>query len=257
MPQYKLGKLPARKGAVKFLFSDYVDLTKFPKIPDSFGHEDLIKNTDWGMLGNDVASNCVFAGGEHETMMWAAMGGSSAKFTQETSFSDYSAVTGFNEDVPNTDNGTDMQVAASYRKNTGLIDIDGNRHKVAAYLALTPGNLQQHLIAMYLFGAVGIGITFPSYAMDAFNSGDIWDVENGGTIEGGHYVPLVAYRTNIICVTWGKTQPMTPEFFQRNNDESIVYLSESMLKNGKSPEGFDYDQLAADLANLNPSNTVA
>lgn len=247
---YKLGKAPARKGAVKFALMDYLDITKFPKIPDTFGHEDVIKNEDWGVLGNDKVGNCVFAGAMHETMIWSRLGGNPANFNDAVAIQAYSDVTGYNPADPQSDAGTDMEYAAQYRRKTGLLDANGNRHKIAAYLAINPGNLQQHLIAMYLFGAVGIGIRFADTAMQQFMQGEDWDVVSNSNIEGGHYVPLVAKRDKIECVTWGKVQSMTDEFFQRYNDESIVYLSEEMFINRKSPEGFDYDQLLADLQNL-------
>lgn len=247
---FKLGKSPARKGAVKFALIDYLDVTKFPKIPDTFGHEGVIKNADWGILGNDQVGDCVFAGAMHETMMWSTLGGNPATFNDDVAIKAYSEVTGYNPADPQTDAGTDMEYAAQYRRKTGLPDIAGNRHKIEAYLAITPGNIQQHLIAMYLFGAVGIGITFPDTAMQQFMNGEVWDIVSNSNIEGGHYVPLIAKRQYIECVTWGKEQPMTDEFFQRYNDESIVYLSAEMFVNRKSPEGFDYDQLVTDLTNL-------
>lgn len=247
---YKLGKAAARKGAIKFALTDYLDLTKFPKIPDTFGHEDVIKNNDWQVLGNDKVGNCVFAGAAHETMIWSRLGGNPANFNEAVTIQVYSEVTGYNAADPQSDAGTDMEYAAQYRRKTGILDANGVRHKVAAYLAINPGNLQQHLIAMYLFGAVGIGVRFPDSAMEAFRENDVWDVVPNSNIEGGHYVPLVAKRHYIECVTWGKIQTMTEEFFQRYNDESIVYLSEEMFINRKSPEGFDYDQLLTDLRNL-------
>lgn len=257
MPEFKLGKLPARKNAVKLKFTDYIDLTKFPKIPDTFGHENKIRKFDWNTLGNDEVGNCVFAGACHETMIWSLMGGNEcAKFTAKTAISDYSAVTHYDPKIPESDRGTDMQVAASYRKKVGILDADGKRHKVEAYLALPVGNLQIHMIALYLFGAVGIGILFPASAMEQFNAGEVWDVVPNSPIQGGHYIPLVGKREDIVNVTWGTTQPMTDEFFQRYNDESIVYLSKEMFIDRKSPEGFDYDQLLLDLQKLNPNTPV-
>ena len=244
----KLGKLPARPNAVTFKLTDYVDTKKLTP-PAFFGHDNLI--TSWGMLGNDTVGDCVLAGGAHETMMWTAEGYAPAVFTDECVLSDYSAITGYDPSDPNTDNGTDMQMAASYRRKTGLLDANGKRHKVAAYLAITPGNLSEHLLAAWLFGAVGIGINFPAYAMDEFNSGIPWAVEERKRqIEGGHYIPLVAHRGLLCVVTWGRIQQMTPQFFHKFNDESLVYLSEEMLYGGKSPEGFDDAQLRADLSAL-------
>lgn len=246
----KLGKRPARAGAVKLKLKDYVDLSRLPTPPEEFGHEALV-TSEWGMLGNDEVGCCVFSGGDHETILWNAEAGRPIRFVKDNTLSDYSAVTGYNPSDPSTDNGTDMQAAAAYRQKVGLIDADGNRHKVGAYLAISPGNIEEHCVAAYLFGAIGIGIMVPDSAMDQFNEGKPWDVVEGSSIEGGHYVPIMARRNGMFHVcTWGKLQPMTDNFFQRYEDEAIAYLSPEALKDGKSLEGFDLPALQADLAAL-------
>lgn len=246
----KLGKKPARAGAVKFAFATYANTNALPTPPAMFGHETLVDRTGWGMLGNDQYGDCVFAGAAHETLMWNAEAKRALSFTDAAVLSDYSAVTGFDPNDPNTDQGTDVQAAASYRRKTGIVDAKGNRHKVAAYLSLKPGNLTELYQAIYLFGAVGIGIQFPASAMDQFNKGHPWSVVPDATIDGGHYIPIVAKRHYLECVTWGKVQPMTNAFFRLYCDEAIVYLSEEMLINGKSPELFDYASLQSDLKAL-------
>lgn len=245
--ELKLGKTDARPEAVKFKLRNFVDLSTLPKPPKRFGHEDLIEKKSWGMLGNDKFGSCVFSGAAHETMMWTLECGKSTKFDDKSVLSDYSAVTGFDPSNPNTDNGTDMKNAAAYRRDTGIVDAAGIRHKVAAYLSIEAGNLTEHYIAMYLFGAVGIGIQFPNSAMEQFNKNKTWTVIKNSRIVGGHYIPLVAKRRSLQCVTWGQTQAMSIGFFNKYNDESIVFLSEEALVSRKSPEGFDYDGLVKSL----------
>jgi len=191
---------------------------------------------------------CVWAGAAHETMLWNAMARKTVMFTDAGVLSDYSAVTGFNPRNPASDQGTDMLEAASYRRKVGVLDGGGKRHKVAAYLGITPGDPVEHAVALYLFGAVGLGIEVPSSAITQFNVGKPWDVAKRSSILGGHYIPLVAKRNNMFsCVTWGRIQPMTMKFLQKYCDQSIVYVSEEMLTNGKSLEGFDKATLLADL----------
>jgi hypothetical protein len=246
----RLGKRPARPGAIKLKLRDYINLSVLPAPPAEFGHDGLVKSP-WGMLGNDAAGDCVWAGGAHETMVWNAEAGIVVSFDDTCVLSDYSAVTGYVVGDDSTDQGTDMQTAAAYRKATGLLAADGTRHKVGAYLEIEAGNLEEHLTAAYLFGAVGIGITFPDSAMDQFNAGQPWSVVTGSTIEGGHYVPFLARRAGMfVVVTWAAEQQMQDSFFAANNDESVVYLSSERLKGGKSLDGFDLDQLNADLAAL-------
>jgi len=249
MIQYKLGKARARPGAVKMKLTAYLSKAQLPVPPADFGHYDLISK--YGMLGNDNYGDCVWAGAAHETMMWCKEVGSAATFSDKGVLGDYSKVTGFKPNDPTTDQGTDMQVAASYRRKTGVIDAKGKRHKVVAYLAIAKGHVDQHTSAAYLFGAVGVGIKFPDSAMDQFNAGKPWDVVAGATIEGGHYIPLVGRRNgNLLIVTWGRVQEMTPAFFEKYNDESVVYLTKEDLKAGVTPEGFNVKQLTDDLAAL-------
>lgn len=247
----KFGKKPARPGAVKFRLKDYVNIAALPQPPAHFGHEQLIGSKSWQVLGNDHYGDCVWAGAAHETMMWNLEASHTVTFNEQSVLSDYSAVTGFTPTDPATDQGTDMQTAASYRRKTGVLDASGTRHKVAAYLAITPGDLHEHFVAVYLFGAVGIGIRVPKSAIQQFREGKPWSPSSEpDNIVGGHYVPLVAKRTNIECVTWGQIQPMTVSFFEKYNDESLAYVSLEMLTHNKSPEGFDAEQLEKDLASL-------
>lgn len=249
-PFLKLGKRPARKGAISLKFADLVQQTELPKPPRFFGHEALM-DCPWGMLGNDRFGDCVMAGAAHETMMWSREGEApDALFTEDNVLEDYGAVTGFSPNDPDSDQGTDMQEAASYRRRVGIIDHVGQRHKVAAYLAIDPGDLKAHYQAMWLFGAVGIGFAFPSSAWDQFDASKPWKVVKGSRIEGGHYVPLLFKRRTMECVTWGRTQGMTVDFFHKYNDESVVYVSEEALTSRRSPEGFDYDTLIKFLGGL-------
>jgi hypothetical protein len=147
-----------------------------------------------------------------------------------------------------------MQVAASYRRKTGVLDSHGKRHKVKAYLALSVGDVDQLMLAMYLFGAIGIGLKFPDSAMTQFQAGKPWDVVPGPAPKEGHYVPGVGRdaKGNIIVVTWGKLQLMTPRFFKKYNDEVVAYISEEMLvpPTEVSLEGLNLAQLTADLGKL-------
>src|SRR5690348_17209182 len=107
---------------------------------------------------------------------------------------------------------------------------------------------------MYLFGAVGIGFKFPDYALDQFHHGKPWDVMTAPKPKDGHYVPGVGRdaKGNIICVTWGKLQLMTPRFFKKYCDEVIAYVSEEMLvpPTEVTLEGLKLDQLLNDLKKL-------
>lgn len=247
MEQFKLGKTAARPQSVKLKFSDYT--TKLPKAPATGGHMDLMSNAPWGMLGNDQYGDCVWAGAAHETMLFNEEAKVGVAFTPVQVLGDYSAVTGFKPNDPSTDQGTDMQLAAKYRQDTGVLDVNGIRHKVGAYLALDKGNKAEIMQAIHLFSAVGIGIEFPDSAMTQFHAGKDWTVVKGAKLEGGHYIPGISYDQNFVyVVTWGKLIRANWAFIKKYMDEGVVYLSDEMLTGGVSLEGFNLAQLQQDLA---------
>jgi len=245
----KLGKKEYKSSEKDFKYSKYVNLVKLPTYPNVFGHNAMFK--DWGMLGNDIVGDCVFAGADHETMIWTTEGKKPASFTNACALSDYSKVTGYVSGDPSTDNGTDVREALTYRRKTGIKDSKGKRHKIGAFLLLDQKNLNHILTATYLFSAVGIGLRFPDSAMEQFDQNKPWTVVKGPEPKEGHYVPIVGYDGKYIyCVTWGKTQAMSIDFFLKYCDEAWAILSEEFLVNGKSPEGFDLNQLKQDLSLL-------
>lgn len=247
----KLGKTPAREHAIQFKFASYFDQSRLPTPPAHFGHYGLVK--DWGMLANDRFGCCVFAGAGHSTVMWHAEAGNPVRFDDASVLKSYSELTGFDQSNPATDQGSDMEAAAAYRRKTGILDTDGRRHLIDSYVALARGDVEQIILASYLFGAAGIGIRFPDSAEKQFAAGQVWDVAPHSAVNGGHYIPVVGVNKsgNLLCVTWGRLHAMTPAFYKFYNDESVAYVSTDPLKDNRSPEGFDLAALRSDLSALN------
>ncbi len=248
MNQFKLGRKSYTQDERDLKLKNYLDTSQLPLLPPVFGHQTLIMS--WGMLGNDTVGNCVIAGADHETLLWCQEGGNPVSFTDVNAINDYSAITGYDPNDPNSDQGTDVRAALKYRQKTGMMDSAGKRHKIGAYLQLDQTNLNEVLMAAYLFSTVGIGINFPSSAMDQFSHGEPWTVVKDSEIEGGHYVPILGYDAQYLyCVTWGQIQKMDIEFFKTYCEEAWAILSTEFLNgNGLSPEGFNLTQLQVDLA---------
>ena len=249
----KLGKLPFCPDSRDLMLSRYAihphPRPALPAHPASFGHEKLVKV--WGMLGNDELGDCVFAGAAHEVMLWTSEAGAMAGFSDAGVISDYSAVTGYDPTVPGSDQGTEVRAALKFRSATGSVAADGRRHKLSAYLGIQLGNLDQLQEATWLFSAVGVGIRFPTSAMKQFDKGQPWDVVPRSKIEGGHYIPIMAFHDNLLwCVTWGKLQAMTPAFWLEYGDEAWALLSHDYTVNERSPEGYDFSTLLQDIAAL-------
>jgi hypothetical protein len=245
---FRLGKKDARPEAVKLKFGAYFSAPNLPLTPAVFGRPWLVAQP--GMLGNDSASDCVQAGGAHETMLWTAEStGAPAPFTIANVLADYLAMNP--GDTAYTD-GTDMQAAAAYRQKIGLIDASGKRHKIGPYVALNAGDVAQISKAAFLMGAVGLGVQLPTSAIDQFNRAEPFSVVTGGGIEGGHYMPLVGRNSvgNFLVWTWGRLHAVEPGWLTTWMDEGIAYLSLERLRNSVSPQGFDEATLLRDLTAL-------
>jgi hypothetical protein len=244
-----LGKRPARD-AVSFKFATYFDASALPVPPPMFGKPWLV--TDWGLFKNDSVGDCVWCDAAHSVMLWRAEQGAPVQFSDDSVLSDYSAVTGYTLGDPSTDQGTDMQQAASYRLKTGVIDAARTRHKIDAYVALQPSDLDQLALATYLFGAVSIGIQLPSSAFDQFDQAVPWTVVDGSPVEGGHCITVVGRNSRrlFLGLSWGRLIGVAGDFLIRYMDEGIAAFSLERLRGSISPQGFDAATLQADLALL-------
>jgi hypothetical protein len=251
--EHCLGKHAARPEAIKFKLRDYLDLDRI-KPPLSFGHIRNREEAEWLNLGNDKAGNCVVAGACHETMHWTrAAGHRVAHFTDEGALKEYGNASGWNGRIGDpSDVGLDMEAYASRRRKFGITDVDGNVHTVKAYAAIQ--GVDNLIKAAWTFGAVGLGIQFPKSAGEQFERQTPWTIVEKSPSMGGHYVSVVGrnIRGDIICVTWGRLQAMTPQFVERYMDEAVAYLSGDYLHpdRGLTPELLDQAALERDLASL-------
>ena len=253
MPGLKLGKKPAAPRATDFKFSEFTASIQLPSVPSRFGHGTAY--SDWLMLGNDRYGDCVWAGAAHEHMLLnKVISHVDVPFDDDVVLGDYASVTGFTRDDPNTDEGTNVHEALSYRRKTGIIDSNGIRHRIGAYVSLDPKDWQHLEQAAYIFGAVGIGFEFPASALDQFHAGEPWDYVPGSKIEGGHYVPVVGSLRapdQASAISWGRRQVFTVAFYEQYNDEAWVYVTPEQLRDdGTGLHGFDIEKLNAYLAAL-------
>ena len=250
MLKYKLGLLPATKSP-ELKLGSYLDTTQLPPLPAVFGHHTKIPPEAWGLLGNDQVGDCTIAGVEHIEMIWNSMVGTEVVFSTGTALQDYSSVTGYTPTDPNTDVGSDSVTVAEYWKETGLIDTRGKRHQLAAYLSVNTSMLDHLYYSCWLFGATGLGVGLPASAEAQFMNNKPWTVMPGDEIVGGHYIPLVGRdEKQLYIVTWGRLQAVTEEWLTTYISEAVAYLSQEDLTDGKSPEGFNYAELVADLRHV-------
>lgn len=248
MTQLMRGMTEWKPEAVKLKFHSYLVQSQLPTVPKVFGHvRRAAPPGGWGMLGNNINGDCVLAGAAHEVMTWAwATGQAIPSFTPANVLKQYFELTG------GQDKGLDPIATAKWRASTGLTDASGGVHKVKAFGSI--GSRSDLELAVYLYGVAGVGLALPDSAEQQFTDGRPWgDLSADPNHKNGHYVPCVGKNSqgNLMVVTWGKLQAMTPDYFDKYAVGALVFFSrEYLLATGKSPEAFDEAQLDADLAAL-------
>jgi hypothetical protein len=253
MPKFKFGKQPAAPRPKDLAFSTFAATIKLPAVPSRFGHGGAY--SDWKMLGNDVYGNCVWAGAAHEHMLLnKVINHVDVAFDDGAVLSDYAAGAGFDPNDPSTDNGTNVHDALSYRRNTGIVDAAGQRHKIGAYVALSPKDWQHLEQAAYIFGVVGVGFELPNSAQPQFDAHEPWHRVAGAKHDGGHYVPVVGSvhsSDQATAITWGRRQVFTKDFYEHYNDEAWAYVTPEQLRgDGTGLHGFDVEKLNKYLSAL-------
>lgn len=260
----KLGKAPATHDPRDLLFATYRTAQPLPRRPRHFGIEQRVLDAGgFRMLANgpddsvapgfEGAGCCVWSGAANETILDLIAAGMDPKaalalFDGKTTLADYSAVTGYVVGDDATDNGTNVRDALRYRQKTGIVDVHGKRHKIAAYVKLDHTDLNAILEATYLFGAVGIGYEWTDRASQAVENGRV--LLPGGRVEGGHYMPNTGQQRFDRGVCWMRLNNVSTTFIEQNADEAWGILSLEALKDGESLQGFDLAALQADLKAL-------
>lgn len=195
------------------------------------------------------AGDCVWAMFCNFIQLWRhASGKPLAPLDGKSAIRAYSQFTGYQIGVDSTDQGTNMATAASQMRHTGLLDNSGKRHKIGAYVTFNPTSIAEQNAAIKVFGAVGLGIQFPSYAAEEFREGLSWEYRAGGQIEGGHAITIPRKQK---VYSWAREFGIGDAFIVHYSDEAFAFISPEFLDTSHhTPEGFDQAALLTQLAAL-------
>jgi hypothetical protein len=207
--------------------------------------------TNWGMMLNDVHSDCTIAAAAHAVQVWTAHTGNEVTLPDSLVLSYFEKWDGYNPSDPKTDaGGIELDVLNAWQKSAF------DKHKLIAYADVPSANVEEIRQAITLFGGVYIGVALPNTARKQA----IWDVvPNGGDDAkpgswGGHAVFVPKYDAHsFTCVTWGALKPMTVAFWKEYVDEAHALLSHDWLETKGSPSGFDLESLKTDLGLIHPA----
>lgn len=256
LQKVKLGKGPVRFDRRTLKLSKYIKAVTPP--PTSMGYIREVR--DWPMMLNDSLGDCTIACAGHQIEQWTQYAQANVSVpTDAQILQAYEAVSGYNPNKPNSDNGAVVLDVLNYWRQTGI-----GGHKIVAYASIALNNPVEFQQAVTLFGNVYLGIGLPVSAQVPRIDGNgmpIWEVPKQGPFGdgqpfswGGHAIPLVGYKSNLApngggrVVSWGQLYDVTWNFLQAYCDEAYAIVTQDWIEaNGKSPSGFNVVQLLDDL----------
>lgn len=211
---------------------------------------------DFGEMLNDQLGCCVIAAMGHAIQTWTLNTEKEITIPDSDVLDAYEKWAGYNPLDPSTDQGTVELSALNDWRQAGSSMLD--EEQLSAFMTVQPGNLEHVKQTIAIFGGIFVGISLPVTAQSQV--GTCWEVQPGAGEDalpgswGGHgiWVPKYDGDDNVFtCITWGKPQPMTKEFWLTYVDESYGLVSPSWIEsNGQTPSGFNLTQLLTDLKSV-------
>jgi hypothetical protein len=242
---YKTGRRPSdpAKLARRLWLKDYLIGLPFV-LPDAVDHSTVGETL--GELGNDTVGDCTIAATGHAIQVADWYGQNTpAAVTTKSILAVYSAITGYNPDDPNSDQGANLLDVLSYWQKTGIVG-----EKLKAYVAFDSGKVDHWKATIDLFGGAYIGVWLPKTVVDALDNGQVIDwttTKDPVTKDAGHCVFAVGYdATGLKVVTWGRVITMSFTFAAKYCDEAYAPLMPSWAS-GKEPNNLNVAQLTVDL----------
>lgn len=248
-----LGKAPRKNDPRTLRLAKY--LTPVAAYPD---HVDWTADVPtWPMYGNDSLGDCTIAAAGHMIQAWTAAVGRPLTPEEAAVIAAYWA-------TGSGDTGRYELDVLNFWRTQGIAD-----HKIVAYVALDPANIDHVRFAIATFGGVYVGVALPLTAQGQSEWSVVGDGQGGGSSPGswgGHAIPYLAYdaRTpgeqggELVCLTWGAPLKLTDAFSAAYCDEAYAIVTQDWLdENGHSPTGIDIDALLADLHKVEQTETPA
>lgn len=251
----KLGRRRAIGRGPRLHLANY--LRDLPPIPTAVDYTGPANEVLRDVMGNDIMGDCVIAAGYHIVGTETGNAGDLFHAQAPQIIGDYSAIGGYVQGDPSTDNGCNEVDALNYWTSHGF----ANGTKLLAWLSLNPQNKAELQAAQFLFENLLFGIELPdSWISPSFPMADgfTWDVAGVANPNNGHAVIGAGYDDKAITVvTWGLYGKLTYEAIATycapgSGGEIYVLLTPDQLQKGqtKAPNGVAWDELIADWNKL-------
>lgn len=236
--------------ANKFQLAQFTTPT-FPTAPSTW--DGTLSTPKWFGLGNNHIGDCAPVAALHGQMLFEHESGNDPNFTPLLSdaIAAYSAIGGYNPNVPGTDNGCTPNGVLSYWRKTGMIG-----RKIDAYAGVNQASVPALQSAASAFGGLFLPLGLPKSCRNQKIWTPLADLTSPKAQPwswGGHLAWLAKYDADLAyVVTWGKLKPVTWDFIRLYGFEVTACLGGDWISRVThlSPTGFDMAALQAKLAAL-------
>jgi hypothetical protein len=217
---YKLGKLAAKDDKRNVKLTKI--LKKLPLFPNEWIVDSIRPITiPLPMFANDQFGDCVIAGRGHQTYRFEVFEQDKLiNITDDDILKEYWKESGGVGEK--YDHGLVMLDSVKAWRKYGWT-VNGNEYFIYAFAQVNQLDIEEVKACIYLLYGGYCGLNLPVSAKEQFSQNKIWDVVSENAAPGswgGHCVYVVAYdEEGLTCVTWGKKQKMTWNFFKKYCDE--------------------------------------
>ena len=205
---------------------------------------------------NDTLGDCVIAWGAHmEGILTGNATGVPILYTEDQIKREYRIIGGY-DGTPQSDQGCDEVTALNFWQQNGF----AGGTKIAGWMRVNGADPTEVRAAIDLFGTITFGVELPNAWCSNMPSasGFSWDTAGTPDPNNGHCFGGCGYVSGQINIsTWGMTGWITDAAvaeYTANSDGGELYTVLSMdwlsKVTEKSPSGFDWSQLQADLASM-------
>ena len=212
------------------------------------------------LFANNQIGDCTAAGMGNAALAVSALNGSTAIVMEPAVVSFYSAVTGYDPNVPGSDRGAVLADVMSYQYNTGFQT--GAQLLVGPWATYNPQDRGLMALTMAELGISILGVKLSVNDMNAVSAGDVLDLPptpGPNDVPGSaglHCLLIFDYTglndTDLVTLpTWGMRQPATWRWVADRVDEAHVVVWRNLQQvNGLNWNGIDYDRMEEEAAAL-------
>jgi hypothetical protein len=244
----KLGRRPAVARGPRLRLSSYL-LKALPPVPASFDYSPAAARSLSNVYLNDQLGCCVVSCGAHlEGVLSANAGNPELVYSDDQIVHQYSAIGGYVQGDPSTDQGCNEQDALNYWRQHGF----AGGTPFSGSLAVNPKDPVEYAAALYLFENLVYGIGLPNQWLENPAPGFVWDAAPPNA-RNGHCILAVGREPGRVKVaTWGFTGWLTDAAHAADVDELYVVLSPDQIGRAlkKAPSGLNWTQLVSDFDSM-------